>query len=236
VEGGRTRDEVTDHLIELISSDPGLVVGLDFSFSLPSWFLKEKGLACAPELWDLASAEGEQWLADCEPPFWGRAGKGRPAEDPKRPQLRRTDVETARHAKLAARSPFQISGAGSVGASTVRGLPHLATLRSAGFRIWPWDDAEPPLIIEIWTRIAIGSTIKSNPQARADATGRDPRIPQRLKAAAAESEDSFDASTSAAWIADCCDSLIGLRRSKSQVDRLEGRTWIGSLNESPVHG
>ena len=44
LEGGRNRDQVGDHLIRLALAEPELVVGLDFGFSLPLWFLDQAGL------------------------------------------------------------------------------------------------------------------------------------------------------------------------------------------------
>jgi hypothetical protein len=226
VEGGRDRTEVVDHLIKQAESDPELVAAFDFSFSLPGWFLKQCGLSSAPQLWDLAATEGELWLGNCEPPFWGLAGRKRPAVDESRPGLRLTDIETAAAAGgLVPRSPFQISGAGSVGASTVRGLPHLARLRAAGFNVWPWDQLKPPAVVEIWTRVAIGQTVKSSQEARSQAVQSDARIPKRLKLAAAETEDSFDAAVTAVWLSDHIEPALNTPASTNRVDLLEGKTW-----------
>ncbi|MEI6446975.1 MAG: hypothetical protein WCO96_03720 [Actinomycetes bacterium] len=206
-----------------------LIAGFDFSFSLPAWFLEERGLAEAPDLWDLAAVEGEDWLSRCEPPFWGRAGTRKPTGDAGRAQLRETDTLTISESGVGprqARSPFQVSGAGSVGASTVRGLPHLRSLRDAGFSIWPWDDAKAPVAIEIWTRLALGDTVKSDPAARAAAVQAERRIPERLADRAVSSEDCFDATLSALWLWDHSESILAGRRLSRPADRLEGRTWI----------
>lgn len=206
-----------------------LIAGFDFSFSLPGWFLTERGLSEAPELWDLAAADGERWLADCQPPFWGRAGTKKPVGDPDRPQLRETDTLTISESGVGprqARSPFQVSGAGSVGASTIRGLPHLRSLREAGFSIWPWDNADTPVAVEIWTRLALGDTVKSDPAARLAAVAAEPRIPERLSDRAVSSEDCFDAALSALWLADNAGAILSRRRLSRTADRLEGRTWI----------
>ena len=231
IEGGRSRSEVIDHLISEKLRDPNLVAGFDFSFSLPAWFVLEQGCSTAPEFWRTAAKQGEDWLANCDEPFWGRAGHKRPPHDEQRPQLRKTDVETAAAAQprgLTPRSPFQISGAGSVGAATVRGLPCLARLHDAGFNIWPWHDVSPPAAIEIWTRIAIGDTVKSNSSGRIEAVAADRRIPKALKDAAAETEDAFDAATTAVWLSQHSEALLATRRSNSRIDRLEGKTWLPS--------
>lgn len=229
VEGGRDREEAIAHLIEEAGRDPELIAGFDFSFSLPGWFVETVGATDGPGLWLAAERHGEQWLDACDPPFWGRPGCRKPADDPARPQLRRTDIETAALAApggLMPRSPFQVSGAGSVGASTVRGLPHLLRLREAGFRIWPWDDAEPPVAIEIWTRVAIGPTVKSDPDARRQAAEAAAGIPDRLLRDVCETEDAFDAALSAIWLSENADHLAGTPRTGDSDYVAEGCTWV----------
>ena len=71
---GHTRPEVIDDLKAMADLDPEFVVGLDFAFSLPAWFLQERSLGSAYDLWTDVALEGESWLRDCEPPFWGRTG------------------------------------------------------------------------------------------------------------------------------------------------------------------
>lgn len=45
LEGGRDRAALERHLRELADRAAGpLVVGLDFAFSLPAWFLEERGI------------------------------------------------------------------------------------------------------------------------------------------------------------------------------------------------
>ena len=44
---GRTRAQLGDHLVARADADPGLVVGFDFSFSFPAWFLDERGFVVA---------------------------------------------------------------------------------------------------------------------------------------------------------------------------------------------
>jgi len=64
-----SREAVAKHLVTEAKADPHMVVGLDFAFSLPGWFLEQRGLTTAYDLWELASRECETWLAACEPPF-----------------------------------------------------------------------------------------------------------------------------------------------------------------------
>jgi hypothetical protein len=226
VQSGFTREEVIAHLVEMKNEDPNLVVGFDFSFSLPGWFVTEQGCKSAVEFWPVAAELGEQWLEQCTEPFWGRPGKKKPAPDSGRSQLRDTDIATASAADQTPRSPFQVSGAGSVGSSTMRGIPFLPQLRAAGFKIWPWDDATPPAAVEIWTRVAIGDTVKSNPTARINAVKSHKGIPPSLRASASASEDLFDAAMTALWLSENEASLTSSKRSRRKADLLEGRTWL----------
>ena len=50
LEDGRTREEVVAHLLEEAARDPDLVAGLDFPFSLPEWFLRERGGGRVPRV------------------------------------------------------------------------------------------------------------------------------------------------------------------------------------------
>ena len=74
---GRTRDEVVADLIEGARRER-LVVGFDFAFSLPAWYLTARQYGSAADLW---AAVAEQrpamsqlglagWLERPEPPFW----------------------------------------------------------------------------------------------------------------------------------------------------------------------
>ncbi len=196
LQAGRTRTEVADWLIELAQETPRMVVGFDFCFSFPAWFVRgEHGAASAPEFWRHAVHQGwvERWLArDCpDPRFWGRArarGSGkRPAEfsgENLHRMLRATDIDCklaaripeeerqARVRGIAPKSVFQVGGAGSVGTASLRGFEVLLHLRKAGFRIWPFDlpalsAREPcPLVVEIYTRLNTGAVRKSNSLAR----------------------------------------------------------------------
>ena len=85
LEGGRTREELIAWLIEMSKETPRMVVGFDFTFSYPAWFLRELGIASAPEFWRLvADGQGEKWLHhECaDGRFWGRAGVGRGGKRP----------------------------------------------------------------------------------------------------------------------------------------------------------
>jgi hypothetical protein len=185
LESGRDREALTRLLIDEAEQNPDLIVGLDFAFSFLHWCLQERGLDSVRALWELATEEGENWLADCEPPFWGRPGRGRPDHE----GLRRTDLDVKRRYSSQPKSPFQIGGAGAVGTMSIRGMPFLATLKDAGFNIWPFDPPRPPVVVEIYPRLLTGDLVKSDPAARAlHIRGAYPEIGARHRQLATGSE------------------------------------------------
>jgi hypothetical protein len=192
LESGRSRVELVEWLVELARETPRMVVGFDFSFSYPAWFLRELGIASAPEFWRfVADGQGERWLhKDCEDGrFWGRAGSLRHGKKPDEfrgehahRMLRRAEtvlkvraeisdpLATARIAGIAPKSVFQIGGAGAVGTASLRGMAGLLRLREAGFRVWPFDapSVKEPLVVEIYTRLMTGAVTKSLEAARTE--------------------------------------------------------------------
>ncbi len=134
LENGRTRAELMEWLIELARETPRMVVGFDFSFSYPVWFLRELGIGSALEFWQVvADGQGEAWLhTDCEDArFWGKAGSRRSGKKPAEfcgehahRMLRRAEtslkvraeiadpLQAAKIAGIAPKSTFQIGGAG----------------------------------------------------------------------------------------------------------------------------
>lgn len=250
VESGRTREEVGDWLITLAKKDPALVVGFDFCFSFPAWFVREVGAATAPEFWQIVTDRGERWLdrASEDRRFWGKPHK-RPAEfsgEQLHRMLRGTDIdckliahipeeERALRVKgITPKSVFQIGGSGSVGTASLRGMPLLVRLRNAGFKIWPFDKPEPghPLVVEMYSRLNTGPVHKSNPEKRAAWLDRrrreDPAWanvgPAALKAAR-RSEDAFDALASAVAMAERRHTFYTLAAPRDPNAMLEGWTW-----------
>jgi hypothetical protein len=192
LEAGRTRDEIADWLIEMARETPRMVVGFDFCFSFPAWFVRdEHGLASAPEFWSRVVHEehGERWLSPggVDARFWGKPHK-RPAEfsgENLHRMMRATDIdckliahipEAERQARVKGITPksvFQIGGAGSVGTASLRGMPVLLKLHEVGFRVWPFDrpalaaKKPQPLVVEMYSRLNTGPVHKSNAEARA---------------------------------------------------------------------
>jgi hypothetical protein len=230
--GGRRRADVEAHLKSLADSTGRLVVGLDFSFSLPAWWLAERGLAGVSELWRAAGECGERWLGECRPPFWGRPSRRRPEVlGPDRPPLRLTEQLVAPVGGLRPKSTFQVGGAGAPGTASIRGMPTLARLRAAGFSIWPFDPPRWPVVVEIWPRLLTGPVRKADPAARrrhleslarrSMAFGSRPALVDL----AASSEDAFDAAVSAVVMAERLRSLADLPAGLPPIAALEGWIW-----------
>ena len=195
--GGSTRTEAAELLVREAERDPELVVGLDFAFSFPAWYLDELGVGDPRELWELAAREGERWLAEAREPFWRRARdealRGREA-------FRRTEREVGG----APKSVFQLVGAGQVGTGTLRGLPLLDRLARAGFSVWPFDDARPPVVVEIYPRLFRDAYAPARPLA-----GGNPH--------------AFDALVSAEVMSRHLEEIRTLRSDPEYA--LEGRIW-----------
>jgi hypothetical protein len=222
LESARDRQELGTHLLSL---DPhAVVIGLDFAFSFPAWFIQDLGLTSAVEVWAHVAQCGEAWLAACAPPFWGRPGHPRPAFA--QPDLRRTDLSVPRTRGIAPKSIFQIGGAGAVGTGSIRGMPLLRALHSRGARIWPFTHRGSPTVIEIYPRLMTGPVHKSSAAARSDLLARRyPRLNPEFRRLATVSDDAFDAAISALVMVENMDDLSNLPPEGDPTQRLEGRIW-----------
>ena len=224
VESGRDRREVVTHLIEDAKQNPDVVVGLDFAFSFPRWFVARWGATSIEELWKLVAEQGNEWLRDSPRPFWGRAGS-----------KKQTGLDLFRNTEKRASDPkqraspksvFQIDGPGAVGKGSIRGMPHLATLRAAGFSIWPFHEVKLPLVVEIYPRLLTGPVNKSDLSARkALLASGFPEIDDGLADEAASTDDAFDAAISAVVMDRHMDEISSLTASRDPTELLEGRMW-----------
>lgn len=234
LESGRGREAMADFLIAEFSRTPEMVVGLDFAFSLPAWFLESRDLPDGPALWDLVTQEGEAWLSGCEPPFWGRPGRGRPVLPD---DLRRTDREAPAIGGIRPKSVFQIGGAGAVGTGSLRGMPILKRLRDAGWAVWPFDTPRGPCVVEIYPRLLTGAVNKGNADARADyLSSRYPALGDDVLRLAASSEDAFDAAVSALAMDEARDELLDLSAVNDPRTRQEGQIWAPVVCLAPSNG
>ena len=224
LEGGRTRSELVDLLIAEAALDPDVVIGLDFAFSLPGWYLRERGLT-APALWAALAAEGAglgRWMSAPEFPFWSTAEQHallRPEQE-----LRRTEKEV-RGLGSRPKSVFQLVGAGQVGRGSLYGMQALHRLAAAGFRIWPFEPAGLPLVVEIFPRLLTGPVRKSRATERERYVADLPMTPAFRRLAGA-SEDAFDAAVSALAMSAAAEELSALPREAEYA--LEGKIWYPS--------
>ena len=226
LESGRARPEVARFLVDLAGSDPQVVVGLDFAFSLPAWFLRQGGFQSAPELWKTVALEGDRWLAACEPPFWGRPGTRRP-DLGQRAHFRTTELNVPTTHGIRPKSVFQVGGAGTVGTGSIRGMSILATLHEAGFSIWPFHQTHLPTVVEIYPRLLTGAVRKSSPVDRRDYLARLGMTgPDALLAIAGAGEDAFDAAVSAFVMSRHAAELSELPELADEQTRLEGAIWF----------
>lgn len=226
LENGRNREEIAEHLVDVAGRDPAMVAGFDFAFSMPAWFLEERGLGSVRDLWYLAGREAEDWLARCEPPFWGRPGKRRAVLGPGRDHFRCTDASVPATAGIRPKSVFQIGGAGAVGTGSLRGMPVLRRLSDAEFSIWPFDPPGWPRVVEIYPRSLTGAVNKSSAAERAAyLSSRHGSLEPGVMERAASTEDAFDAAVSALVMSEHLDELISITASTEPQTLLEGEIW-----------
>lgn len=136
-----SREEVVDFVS---SFESPVVVGFDFSFGLPAWFASELGCQSIDHVWARAEADGEVWLRPTEP-FWA-SKRVVPLEK----SFRQCEESIAANYRAKPAAIFALVGAKMVGKGSVRGMPLLATLRSRGFSIWPFDAPSDRMVIEIY--------------------------------------------------------------------------------------
>jgi len=244
---GLHRDEVADWLLARAGevgragAEPvPLVVGLDFAFSFPLWFLRHQGLPPPPALWDVIAGCGEEWLTGEAPwPFWGRSGNRKRIDVGTERALRATDRDAALRERIAPKSVFQLVGSGQVGPGSIRGMPILARLHQGGFRVWPFGAGAPggplapggpggpsgPLVVEIYPRLLTGAVAKRNRARREAHLPLYGPQPPALLEQAASTEHAFDAACSA-LVMDRFHDEFGALRPEPEPYAAEGRMWV----------
>jgi hypothetical protein len=228
LEGGRTRAELIELLIAEADRDPNLIVGFDFAFALPAWYLQQRQLT-ARQLWALLGDEAltpamrqlglTRWMNQPDLPFWV-TGEAHARLTPEQ-KFRRTEQEV-RVPGVQPKSVFQLVGAGQVGRGSLYGMGSLHRLTAAGFRIWPFEPSGLPLVVEIFPRVLTGPVRKNSPSDRERYLGTVPMRPDLGRTAAA-SEDAFDAAISAVVMAARVDELRTLADAPDYA--LEGKIW-----------
>jgi hypothetical protein len=217
---GLERDELIAKLIELAGEDPRMVVGLDFAFSFPAWWCEEEGWSSGKDVWAAMESQGERLLEACEAPFWGRPGKGNLHTKARLYRRTEADEEVTRP-----KSVFQTGGAGAVGTGSIRGMPHLLTLATNGFGIWPFSDGWPR-VVEIYPRLLTGPVKKGRwAERHAYLFKRFPEQPRNLLERAAGSEDAFDAAVSALAMSEHEAELQTLAWPVGPEYGIEGKIW-----------
>jgi predicted nuclease with RNAse H fold len=236
LENGRTRAEIIDALVAEKDRDPHLIVGFDFAFSLPAWYVRDRELT-ARTLW-LALAEEAltpamrrlglaRWMNTPEAPFWttGQAHRLLALGQ----EFRRTEHDV-RAPGFQPKSVFQLVGAGQVGRGSLYGMQALHRLASSGFRIWPFDAPGLPLVVEIFPRLLTGAVTKNSQRDRERYLAA-LAMPSALRPLAVASEDAFDAAVSALVMAASVDELLGLRHEPDYA--LEGKIWQPRASADP---
>jgi hypothetical protein len=234
LECGRSREALAEHLLESADDSPAMVVGFDFGFSAPAWFVRKLGAASAPDLWALACGECEAWLADGNPPFWGGGRGPRPLLPRPEDHYRLSDLALAPVGGIQIKSLFQLGGSGSVGTGSLRGWPVLHRLRQSGFAVWPFDTPSLPLVVEIYPRLLTGPVNKSRKESRLAYLGAHfPDLPASLREAASSGADAFDAAVSALRMA----ASLDWRELPEIADAdvlLEGVIWHPDLDPAAI--
>ncbi len=221
---GKDPTEVLDNLVRSCAVDRETVVGMDFAFSFPEWFIADQNCRTAEEMWTRAESDGERWLKECSNPFWGRPGKRNPRRREKE-QFRKTDREFLVKG-IRPKSIFQIGGAGAVGTGSIRGMLLLRQLSREGFSIWPFQPNGWPRVIEIWPRTLTGQVRKTNLGARREYIDTHcPTLSTEWQHCAADSEDAFDAIVSAIEMNKYIGELESLWQETDPSYLKEGRIW-----------
>jgi hypothetical protein len=228
LEGGRTRDELVALLIAETGRAPNLIVGFDFAFSLPAWYLQGRQLT-ARQLWALLADEAltpamrrfglARWMNGPDLPFWTTSQANAQLRPEQR--FRRTE-NSLRLPGTQPKSVFQLVGAGQVGRGSLYGMQALHRLTDAGFQVWPFDPPALPLAVEIYPRVLTGPVRKSSPSERERYLEAVPMRPD-LRRLAAASEDAFDATISALVMAARVEELNALPAEPDYA--IEGKIW-----------
>jgi len=221
---GRDRIWVKDYLVDASRQTSEMVVGLDFAFSFPAWFVETQA-SSIQQLWARAGKQGEEWLRKCNPPLWGRKNSHR-CDLASKSHYRRTEEQIIKEGDgFTPKSVFQINGGGAVGTGSIRGMAILHQL-SSHFNIWPFDEGVGPMIVEIWPRVLAGRVRKSDELERKKFISEQyDWIPSGWREKAETSEDAFDAIVSACVMQQHKDSIALLKTTSDPIIRLEGWIW-----------
>ena len=219
--GFESREKVAEYLESEAEKAPDFVVGLDFAFSFPSWFVEREGKDSAASFWRHVESLDSRWLEKpIQEPFYTK-GKG-PSEGPHRV------TEKQAGQRIPGQSPdnvFHLVGAKQVGPGSVRGMPILKRLQDTGFSIWPFDPPKLPCVVEIYPRLFYGNLKKNRTRDRLDYLEPLPIPDKYHRAAATCSDDAFDAAVSALEMFKRREEFGQLRQTLDPIEKIEGCIW-----------
>jgi len=227
LETGRDRASTTARLVELVFEEPETVIGLDFCFSAPAWFLDAHGMRSAAELWRWAAAgiaRDPAFVRALGPPFWGPGIRPRPAAGGD--SLRRTD-HAVRRPGAQPSSFFKLTGPGSVGAQARYGMPELMSLCDVGVAIWPFDPPRLPVAVEVFPRllarlVAPAADGLSGAGLRRAVVAQEDGALGPFAGACAANQAAFDAAVTALALGRARGLVGQLERGRADADPREG--------------
>jgi len=176
-----------------------------------------------------------QWPRSLPLPFWGPRVRPKPELGPGATWFRRTEDETRAYTRANPKSVFQLTGAGSNGGQSVRGMPILKALRDSGFSIWPMDPPSQQMVLEVYPRALLQWLRPGAQSVRGDAGrlaflneapvafwGHDAAMRDLL----ASTASAFDAAIAAwaLWVGR--DAIAQLSEEADPMLRREGRIWL----------
>ncbi len=160
-----------------------------------------------------------QWMKAPARPFW-TTGEAHALLAPGQ-ELRRTEKDVCVPGAQP-KSVFQLVGAGQVGRGSLYGMQALHRLVAAGFRVWPFEAARLPLVVEIFPRVLTGP-VRKNRQGERERYLAEIPMALEFRQRAAASEDAFDAAISALAMAAAVEQLLELPDEPDYA--LEGKIW-----------
>jgi hypothetical protein len=217
------RHAATSRLLDILEDTQATVVGFNFPFSLPAWFLRDNELT-AKALWADAALRAS-WLETCPEPFYGRAARRRPWPKPRGPLYRETELAALAARGIATPTVFRLAGSKQPGATCLRCAGALDRLQAAGVAIWPFDDPRLPMCVEIDHRLLLPDIDVFDRKARAhhiDVTRWPQPGPDRD--AAVDNPHAFEAVFCARRLAGAGE-IVARDWSPTVVERTEGRIY-----------
>jgi hypothetical protein len=232
LESGFTHAAIHERLVSVVSrhraAGTSVAIGLDFAFGFPSVFAERHRLHAIDDVWAQAEREGDAWLRCDVPPFWGRAGMRATRADGWG-GARATDAMVRTLGLGHPKSPYQVTGAGAVGSSSIRGMSVLRALRAAGAAIWPFDAPGQITVMELYPRVATGAVVKRDKAAReAWLAQHAPELSSTHAVTASVSEDAFDAVAAARFLWQHRADVTHTAAPDDPRIPLEGAIWVPS--------